>query len=319
MLSNQIMRKATGLTQFAAANVPHCHGAKGVAVTFPTGFKFTYSGDCRPTRALVEIGKGSTVLLHEATFDDELRGDAEAKLHSTTSEAIGVGIAMHARRILLTHFSQRYQKIPIMDGVDGQDLELEDGGRSDDEDPMARIRSDFDKELEMASKNGRTAKASNRRPIGEMIEEDSTLEDLLGSQIATPNSKSSIRIAKPNSSLVHKDVKVGVAFDYMRVKVRDIALLEKFTPALVKLYDRSTTGDSDGESDKENPVASTEGKHVNEMNKVKSKAKEMTKMRGGRMGRVKQTESDRESMRNGNHLFDDQDRAGRSVTAAEAA
>ena len=318
MLSDEIMRKATGLTQFAAANVPHCHGANGVAVTFPTGFKFTYSGDCRPTRSLVEIGKGSTVLLHEATFDDELRGDAEAKLHSTTSEAIGVGIAMHARRILLTHFSQRYQKIPIMDGVDGQDWESEGGGKSDDDDPIAGMGSEFDDKSEMPSKKKLTAKSSSKKSLGEMIEDDSTVEELLGSKVSTPNSKDSIRIANSNPRLSHKDVKVGVAFDYMRVKVRDIALLEKFTPALMKLYDEPTAGNSDEESDKEKIVASTEGKQAKEKNKVKSKTNVMTKMGGGKMGRVKQTESDRESMRNGIHLFDRQDRADRSVTAPEA-
>ena len=320
LISDEIMRKATGLSQFAAASVPHCHGAKGVAVTFWTGFKFTYSGDCRPTRSLVEIGKGSTVLLHEATFDDELKGDAEAKLHSTTSEAIGVGIAMHARRILLTHFSQRYQKIPIMDGLDGQELELEDGGRSDDDDPMTGMGSEFDDASEMASKKKPTAKSSTKRSIGEMIEDDSTVEELLGSKTSPPNSKSSIRIAKPDPRVNQQDVKVGVAFDYMRVKVKDIALLEKFTPALMKLYDQSTTGDSDPKSAKEKTVTSTDDKRLEEKTKEKSKINDMTKMGGGTLGRVKQKKSDRENtvMGNGTHLFDNQDQADRSVTAAEA-
>ena len=38
-----------------------------------------------------------------------------AKKHSTMSEAIDVGRRMGARRIMLTHFSQRYQKIPSLD------------------------------------------------------------------------------------------------------------------------------------------------------------------------------------------------------------
>lgn len=42
-----------------------------------------------------------------------------AKKHSTTSEAIDVGRRMGARRILLTHFSQRYQKIPVMSEESG--------------------------------------------------------------------------------------------------------------------------------------------------------------------------------------------------------
>ncbi|QSZ34795.1 hypothetical protein DSL72_007653 [Monilinia vaccinii-corymbosi] len=107
--------KAFGLSSIEACQVSHCHGALAVAFNFPNGFKVAYSGDCRPSQDFVTIGKGATLLIHEATFDDELQGDAIAKKHSTTSEAMDVGKRMGARRILLTHFSQRYQKIPVMD------------------------------------------------------------------------------------------------------------------------------------------------------------------------------------------------------------
>lgn len=110
-----------GLTSIAACWVQHCFGALAVAFNFPNGFKVAYSGDCRPSEDFVQIGKGATLLIHEATFDDELQGDAYAKKHSTTSEALEVGRQMNARRILLTHFSQRYQKIPVMDSHGGKD------------------------------------------------------------------------------------------------------------------------------------------------------------------------------------------------------
>ncbi|SLM41394.1 tRNase Z endonuclease [Lasallia pustulata] len=127
---NRALRASTGLCSLAAVYVDHCYHSMAVTLTFPTGFKFSYSGDCRPCAAFAEIGKGSTVLLHEATFDDELKGDAEAKKHSTTSEALAVGAAMGARRVLLTHFSQRYAKIPVMGDMDGAG---EDGGQSEGE------------------------------------------------------------------------------------------------------------------------------------------------------------------------------------------
>lgn len=41
--------------------------------------------------------------------------EAIAKNHSTTKEAIEVGSSAGAYRILLTHFSQRYPKIPVVD------------------------------------------------------------------------------------------------------------------------------------------------------------------------------------------------------------
>ncbi|KAF2968630.1 hypothetical protein GQX73_g4968 [Xylaria multiplex] len=107
--------KQFGLEKIEACLVEHCFGALATVFTFPSGLKVAYSGDCRPSDAFVQIGRGATILIHESTFDDELQGDAMAKRHSTMSEAIDVGRRMGARRILLTHFSQRYQKIPAME------------------------------------------------------------------------------------------------------------------------------------------------------------------------------------------------------------
>jgi len=306
------MQQATGLTALAAANVVHCYGAKGVSVTFPTGFKFTYSGDCRPTRSLTEIGLNSTVLLHEATFDDELKGDAQAKLHSTTSEAIGIGIAMGAQRILLTHFSQRYQKLPVMDMVDGFTPELEDEGNSTDSDPMAPV--------DLKGGVVTEEKSTDQKPIGEMVEDDTALDDLLTSAGSASTSHNvrfpgGVRIRKVDerSYRLRRDLKVGVAFDYMRVKVKDIALLERFTPALLRLYDQEKAGDSEGEADE---AKDEEGKRKPGVRNV-NRSREKT--RGGeRMPRVKQTQQEKESVRNGSDLFDDRDGGEAKLTAANA-
>ena len=129
---------AYGLARLDACFVSHCYGALAVAMTWPSGLKVAYSGDCRPSDAFVKIGHGATLLIHESTFDDELRGDAIAKKHCTMSEAIDVGRRMAARRILLTHFSQRYQKIPILD----ENLEIrvaERGDEVENEDEKARL------------------------------------------------------------------------------------------------------------------------------------------------------------------------------------
>ncbi|KAI1632527.1 hypothetical protein F4809DRAFT_627229 [Biscogniauxia mediterranea] len=105
-------RQAYGVERIDACFVNHCLGALATVFTFPSGLKIAYSGDCRPSNDFVQIGQGTTLLIHESTFEDEMIGDAIAKKHSTMGEAIGVGERMGARRILLTHFSQRYQKIP---------------------------------------------------------------------------------------------------------------------------------------------------------------------------------------------------------------
>lgn len=45
-------------------------------------------------------------------MEDELIKDARYKMHSTTSQAIEVGRQMNAQYTVLTHFSQRYARIP---------------------------------------------------------------------------------------------------------------------------------------------------------------------------------------------------------------
>ncbi|KAL2123423.1 hypothetical protein VTJ04DRAFT_3878 [Mycothermus thermophilus] len=104
------------LPTIEACFVDHCYEATAGVLTFPdTGLKIAYSGDCRPSTNFAQLGKGAHLLIHECTFEDELAGDALAKKHSTLSEALDVGRHMRARRILLTHFSQRYPKLPMVD------------------------------------------------------------------------------------------------------------------------------------------------------------------------------------------------------------
>lgn len=45
-------------------------------------------------------------------MEDDLAKEAVIKMHSTTSQAIKVGNDMGAKYIILTHFSQRYAKLP---------------------------------------------------------------------------------------------------------------------------------------------------------------------------------------------------------------
>ncbi|KAI1312020.1 hypothetical protein F5Y03DRAFT_381826 [Xylaria venustula] len=125
--------KQFGVKKIEACWVEHCYGALATAFTFASGLKVAYSGDCRPSNAFVQIGQGTTILIHESTFEDELQGDAIAKKHSTMSEAINIGRKMGARRILLTHFSQRYQKLAnIEEQLEIQpDAENEDKAKTD--------------------------------------------------------------------------------------------------------------------------------------------------------------------------------------------
>ncbi|XP_073064430.1 tRNase Z TRZ3, mitochondrial-like [Primulina eburnea] len=112
-----------GLEALISFPVIHCPQAFGVVLqgankinrvgkTVP-GWKIVYSGDTRPCPELVKASSGATVLIHEATFEDSMVDEAIARNHSTTKEAVEVGDAAGAYRIILTHFSQRYPKIPV--------------------------------------------------------------------------------------------------------------------------------------------------------------------------------------------------------------
>ncbi|KAI5849226.1 beta-lactamase-like protein [Tricharina praecox] len=113
---------ALKLEKWETAPAWHCQSSFTTAVTFSSGFKLAYSGDTRPTRSFVEIGQGATLLVHEATFDDELLEEAMAKKHSTIGEAIKSGREMGARKTALVHFSQRYPKSPTFGAGDTGDV-----------------------------------------------------------------------------------------------------------------------------------------------------------------------------------------------------
>jgi len=64
-------------------------------------------------------------LIHEATFEDGMEEDAVLKRHSTVGEAIEVATMMNAKSLALTHFSQRYPKIPRMKRAIDKDKDTE--------------------------------------------------------------------------------------------------------------------------------------------------------------------------------------------------
>lgn len=216
--------------------VNHCLAAQAVSLTFPTGFKFSYSGDCRPSRDFATIGKGTTVLLHEATFDDELKGDAEAKKHSTTSEAIGVGAAMGAKRVILTHFSQRYQKIPSMSSMNAMSVKLEDADPTEDADqPIEGAEPTVETQAPTSNlSNGPNEEAAQKQPENDTQTQRNRPGPPSTSTFSSLTSIASLMKPPPRPQIT--DMKIGVAFDYMRVRVGDIMHLEKFNPAMRELY-----------------------------------------------------------------------------------
>lgn len=125
--TNQLYQ-SLGIEKFDTCSAHHCDYAYSCSITFRLNFdnestdesnlfKVSYSGDTRPKSAFAYIGEYSDLLIHESTLEDEKLKDAVDKRHSTTSEAVQVGILMMAKKIILTHFSQRYKSFTCSKSV----------------------------------------------------------------------------------------------------------------------------------------------------------------------------------------------------------
>ncbi|KAG8949139.1 hypothetical protein FRC00_008236 [Tulasnella sp. 408] len=135
------MLKATlGLESIQAVDVEHRTQCYGLVLRHKDGWSIVYSGDTMPCNRLVEAGQDATVLIHEATMADDQVDLAFAKAHSTAGQAIDVGRRMNAKNILLTHFSQRYPKMPELQAPALADESL----TSPSEEPLAPVAIAFD-------------------------------------------------------------------------------------------------------------------------------------------------------------------------------
>ncbi len=76
------------------------------------GAKLCISGDTRPTEALAQAANGADVLVHEATFSRKEQARAVYTQHSTAFEAGEVAERARVERLVLTHFSSRYDNSP---------------------------------------------------------------------------------------------------------------------------------------------------------------------------------------------------------------
>jgi ribonuclease Z len=72
------------------------------------GKSVAYCLDTRPCPSSIELARGVDLLIHEATYTEELEAEAREYGHSTAAQAARTARDAGARRLLITHFSTRY-------------------------------------------------------------------------------------------------------------------------------------------------------------------------------------------------------------------
>jgi ribonuclease Z len=82
--------------------------AGGIVGAKRPGRLVVFTGDTRPSAAVVDAAQGADLLIHEATFGEEEKERAKETGHSTAREAAQVALAAKARRLILSHVSARY-------------------------------------------------------------------------------------------------------------------------------------------------------------------------------------------------------------------
>lgn len=246
-ISRSYLYPKLGLQSFETVYVAHCKGAQGVSMTTRSGFKFSYSGDCRPNMDLATIGVGSHVLIHEATFEDQMRDEALAKRHSTAGEALVVATQMKAKLCLLTHFSQRYPTMPSWGkrketkldpmppnviSVPSEHTDLMD---VDDVQEHERIQLSTESSVEKPNEVVDRQPTNTNRSRG-----------------MSPEYHRLVRTGDIRATVLANGMRVITAFDYMRFKMKDVPLLEAKQPLLKEVCDQSARRDDEaarGDSD----------------------------------------------------------------------
>ncbi|TYJ56176.1 hypothetical protein B9479_003162 [Cryptococcus floricola] len=206
----QSFLSSLSLTSLHAPRVWHRGRAFGLVIQHSSGWKLVYSGDTKPCAPLVEAGKGATILIHEATLEDDKPEVAAVKGHSTFGQAVDVGKQMGAKYILLNHFSQRYPKLPKMPGVV----------------PLA-----------VAEEASESARAKREENVPEDLKEAAIEEDVpenSSTETLAPLPENVVLEASSPSSTAPPHV--SISFDFMSLRLADMWKMPYYMDALSILF-----------------------------------------------------------------------------------
>jgi ribonuclease Z len=74
-----------------------------------SGLKVVYSGDCTPCETTLRAADNADLLVHEATFAQDIAENAREYKHTTARDAAKLARQANVKQLILTHFSTRYK------------------------------------------------------------------------------------------------------------------------------------------------------------------------------------------------------------------
>jgi len=87
------------------------HGPPAVAYRIETREgTLVISGDTRPSKALVQLARGASILIHECSFPDDMVETARSTGHATPSEIGRVASEASVEKVILTHISPTWKR-----------------------------------------------------------------------------------------------------------------------------------------------------------------------------------------------------------------
>lgn len=77
---------------------------------------YAFCSDTSYMPSLATLLKGTTLLYHESTFDQDFEQRAKDTFHATASQAASIAKAMGVKKLILGHFSARYKELhPLLE------------------------------------------------------------------------------------------------------------------------------------------------------------------------------------------------------------
>ena len=93
------------------STIPVKHSVPAIALRFDFPAEnrtVTFSGDTEPTPAVSELGQGSDLLIHDATYSERLQPGGPYPVHTTARAAGRIASDAHAHSLALVHLSPGY-------------------------------------------------------------------------------------------------------------------------------------------------------------------------------------------------------------------